>query len=158
MQKLKVHEKFMRRCFELAEKSLERGDNPFGCVIVKNNEIIVESGNEIKKNDVTNHAEIVAMKKAQKILKTSDLSGYAIYSNCEPCPMCSFMMRELKFKKVVFSLTSPHMGGFSRWDILQDIGLEKFEPVFSKPPEVIVGVLKEEGQEIFKKAGWKMDL
>ncbi len=158
MQKKEIDEKFMRRCIELSEKSLQGGDNPFGCVIVKNNEILVESGNEVKKNDVTNHAEIVAMKKAQQILKTSDLSDCTIYSNCEPCPMCAFMMRELKFKKVVFSLTSPHMGGFSKWNILQDTGLEKFEPVFSKPPEVVIGTLKEESVEVFRKAGWEMDL
>ena len=67
-----MHEKHIRRCIELAKESLERGDNPFGCVIVKNDKVVVESGNEIKKEDVTNHAEIVAMKKAQKVLKTED--------------------------------------------------------------------------------------
>ena len=74
-----LHEKFMRRCIELSEESLGRGDNPFGCVIVKDNKIIVESANEIKDYDVTNHAEILAMKKAQKLLKTNDLSSCSIY-------------------------------------------------------------------------------
>ncbi len=148
------HEKYIRRCIELAEESLERGDNPFGSVIVCNGEIIVETGNEVKKNDVTNHAEIVAMRKAQEILKTNDLSNCKIYSNCEPCPMCSFMMRELKFNTVVFSLVSKYMGGFSKWNILEDKDLEKFEPVFSKPPKVITGVLEDEARETFKKAGW----
>ena len=148
----------MRRCIELSDESLSRGDNPFGCVIVKDNKIIVESGNEIKDYDVTNHAEILAMKKAQKLLKTNDLSGCSIYSNCEPCPMCSFMMRELKFKTVVFALTSPYMGGYSKWEILQDPGLEKIEAVFAKPPEIISGVLKEEAEKIFRKAGWTIDI
>jgi len=152
-----MHEKNIHRCIELAKESLERGDNPFGCVIVKDNKTLVESGNEIKKDDVTNHAEIVAMKKAQEILKTDDLSDCIIYSNCEPCPMCAFMMRELKFKTVVFSLTSPYMGGYSKWEILQDKELEKFEPVFSKPPEVIVGILKKEAEDVFRKAGWNID-
>ncbi len=158
MQNQKIHEKFMRRCVELSNQSVEKGDNPFGCVIVKNNEILVESGNDIKKSDVTCHAEILAMRKAQEILKTSDLSDCTIYSNCEPCPMCAFMMRELKFHTVVFALTSPYMGGYSKWDILQDEGLQKFEPVFSKPPEVVIGVLKKEAEKVFKKAGWNMDV
>ncbi len=153
-----MHEKFMKRCIELADQALERGDNPFGSVIVKDNEIIVEGVNDIKENDVTNHAEILAMRKAQKLLNTNDLSDCTIYSNCEPCPMCSFMMRELKFNTVVFALTSPYMGGYSKWGILQDKDLEKFKPVFSKPPKVIVGVLKEEAEEVFKKAGWSMDV
>ncbi len=155
---MEIHEKCMKRCLELAQISLKRGDNPFGCVIVSDGEILVEAGNEIKKNDVTNHAEVVAMREAQKILKTSDLSNCSIYSNCEPCPMCSFMMRELKFKTVVFALTSPHMGGYSKWGILQDKGLEKFAPVFSKSPKIIVGVLKEEAQQLFREAGWDMDV
>lgn len=157
MEKTKNHEKYMRRCIELAEESLKNGDNPFGCVIVKKGEILVESGNEIREYDVTNHAEIMAMKKAQKLLKTSDLSDCAIYSNCEPCPMCSFMMRELKFNTVVFAITSPYMGGFSKWGILEDEGLKKFEPIFTNPPKIVVGVLEKEAQETFKKAGWDMN-
>jgi tRNA(adenine34) deaminase len=153
-----MHEKYIRRCLELAEESLERGDNPFGCVIVCDNKIIVESGNNIAKNDVTNHAEIVAMRKAQEILGTSDLSNCIIYSNCEPCPMCAFMMRELKFNTVVFSLLSPHLGGYSKWNVLQDSGLARFEPVFSSPPHIVHGVLKKEAEEIFRRAGWTMDL
>lgn len=153
-----MHEKYIQRCIELSEQALQSGDNPFGCVIVKNDEILVESSNEIKKNDVTNHAEIVAMRKAQELLGTDNLSDCSIYSNCEPCPMCAFMMRELKFSTVVFALTSPHMGGYSKWNILEDKGLERFKPVFSEPPKVIVGVLKKEAEEVFRKAGWEMDV
>ncbi len=153
-----LHEKFMRRCIELSDESLGRGDNPFGCVIVKDNEILVESGNKIKDYDVTNHAEILAMKKAQKLLKTNDLSDCTLYSNCEPCPMCSFMIRELKFKTVVFAISSPYMGGYSKWEILQDPSLEKIEAVFAKPPEIVLGILKEEAEKIFRKAGWTMDV
>ena len=149
--------KHIKRCIELSEQSLEKGDNPFGCVIVKGNKIVVESKNNIKNNDVTNHAEIMAMREAQRIYKTNDFSEYVIYSNCEPCPMCSFMIRELKFKKVVFSLESPYMGGFSKWKILQDKELLKFKPVFSDPPEVIKGILKEEARKVFKKAGWTIE-
>ncbi len=71
--------------------------------------------------------------------------------------MCSFMMRELKFKKVVFAMESPDMGGFSRWNILQDEGLVKFYPIFSSPPDVVGGVLREEAEEVFKKAGFTIN-
>lgn len=152
----KEDEKYMQRCIQLSEKALESGDNPFGCVIVNKDGIFVEARNKIKENDVTNHAEILAMRKAQKLLKTSDLSAYAIYSNCEPCPMCSFMMRELKFKKVVFAILSPQMGGYSKWNILEDKELLKFKPIFSNPPKVITKVLEKEALAVFEKAGWEM--
>ncbi len=152
-----IDEKHIRRCIELSQESFLQGDNPFGSVIAKGDVVLVEARNKIKEHDVTQHAEIVAMKEAQKKLKTNDLSEYTIYSNCEPCPMCSFMMRELKFKKVVFAMESPDMGGFSRWNILQDEGLVKFYPIFSSPPEVVRGVLREEAENIFKKAGFTIN-
>ena len=152
----KEDEKYIRRCIQLSEKALRLGDNPFGCVIAGKDGILVEAKNKIRKNDITCHAEILAMKKAQELLKTSNLSRYAIYSNCEPCPMCAFMMRELKFKRVVFALLSPHMGGYSKWNILEDKKLAKFKPIFSNPPKVITGILEKEAAIVFKKAGWKM--
>ncbi len=150
------HKKYIKRCIELSLKALERGDNPFGALIADESGVLVESINGIKENDVTNHAEIMAMREAQKIKKTDDFSNYTIYSNCEPCPMCAFMMRELKFKRVVFSIKSPHMGGYSKWNILEDLDLLNFEPVFSAPPEIISGILEKEAQAVFKKVGWTM--
>ena len=152
----KEDEKYMWRCIQLSEKAFESGDNPFGCVIAGKNGIVVEARNKIKENDTTNHAEILAMRAAQKLLKTSDLSEYTIYSNCEPCPMCAFMMRELKFKCVVFSVLSLQMGGYSKWNILEDKELIRFKPFFSNPPKVVTGVLEKEVTAIFKKMGWKM--
>ena len=116
------HEKFIKRCIELAQEALDAGDNPFGAVVVKDNRII-------------------AMRNAKKALGTPDLSGCTLYSNCEPCPMCSFMAREQKLEAVVFALRAPHMGGYSRWDILQDQGLARYEPVYTFPPNVVTGVL-----------------
>ncbi len=148
------HEKFIRRCIELAQDSLYSGDNPFGSVVVKDNEIIAEARNSAMHNDITDHAEVIAMRRARKALGTSDLSGCTLYSNCEPCPMCSFMMREQHIKEVVFALRTPHMGGYSRWDILQDHGLARYTPVFTSPPNVIIGILEKEAAEQFEKAGW----
>jgi tRNA(adenine34) deaminase len=148
------HERFMRRCIDLAQESLDSGDNPFGSIVVKDNKIIAEARNSALHDNITDHAEVLAMRRARKILGTSDLSECTLYTNCEPCPMCSFMMREQKIKEVVFALRTPHMGGYSRWDILQDHGLERYRPVFNSPPNVIIGVLEKEASEQFEKVGW----
>ncbi|MFT7879099.1 MAG: nucleoside deaminase [Sulfurimonas sp.] len=148
------HEKFIRRCIELAQEALDEGDNPFGAVVVKENKIIAEARNSAMHTDITDHAEIIAMRRAKKALGSPDLSGCTLYSNCEPCPMCSFMMREQKIKEVVFALTTPHMGGYTRWDILQDQVLARYEPVFTTPPNVITGILEKEAAEQFEKVGW----
>jgi len=63
------------------------------------------------------------------------------------------MIREHKIGKVVFALSSPYMGGYTKWKILQDKELEKVKPYFSAPPQIVAGVLAEEAKKVFKKAG-----
>ncbi len=151
---MEEHERFIRRCIELAQEALDDGDNPFGSVVVRDGEIVAEARNSALHDDITDHAEVIAMRRARKALGTPDLSGCTLYSNCEPCPMCSFMIREQKMAAVVFALRTPHMGGYTRWDILRDQGLVRYEPVFATPPDVITGILEDEAAEQFDNAGW----
>ncbi|SRR5690606_2744608 len=82
-------DQFMERALELALENVKAGGEPFGAVLVKDGEIISEGVNELHKNfDVTGHAEIIAIRKAQAKLKTNDLSGCTMYASGEPCPMC----------------------------------------------------------------------
>jgi tRNA(Arg) A34 adenosine deaminase TadA len=83
-------EKFMRRAIELAQKGIETNDGgPFGCVVVKNGEIIGEGFNQVtSSNDPTAHAEIVAIRNACRNLNNFQLEDCVIYTSCEPCPMC----------------------------------------------------------------------
>ena len=80
---------YMIRAIELSVESVRSNGGPFGCVIVKNNEIIAEGSNKVTIiNDPTAHAEIVTIRKACKILNKFDLKGTEMYTSCEPCPMC----------------------------------------------------------------------
>jgi len=152
---MKKDEFYIKKCIKLAEMSIKKNEAPFGSLIVKNGKIIASSTNaNEKKNDVTSHAEIMVMRKVQKKLNSKDLSDCEIYSNCEPCPMCSFMIRELHFKKVVFGVKSPNMGGQSKWNILEDKGLSQIKPFFSDEPKVVGGVLEKEARETYIKIGW----
>jgi len=146
---------FMARCIDLSRQSIEEGDNPFSCLIVYKNKIIVETKNKaILDKDITKHAEILAMQMLQNLLPSSELKKCTIYSNYEPCPMCSFMIREMKFNRVVFSLKSKDMGGYSRWNILNDNIISKFTPVFGKSPNITCGVLSNDAKKVFKDYGW----
>jgi tRNA(adenine34) deaminase len=139
---------FIKRCIELSQEAVDKGDQPFGTVTTKDGKIIAEASND-SVNKKNNHAEIVALNKAADVLGTNDLLGCTLYTNCEPCPMCSFMMREYKIKKVVFAVPSPYMGGYSRWKILQDNILGKFPKWFSKSTEVIPNVLEDDARKIY---------
>lgn len=80
---------FMQKAVELANQNVEEGGTPFGAVLVKNGEVIAEGVNELhKKFDVSGHAELLAIRKAQEQLQTDDLSGSIMYASGEPCPMC----------------------------------------------------------------------
>ena len=141
-------EKFILRCIELAQKGLSNGEAPFASLITKNDNIIVESING-SKSKVSDHAEILVLDEAHKVLGSPNLSSCTLYTICEPCPMCSFMIREYRLSRVIFSLFSPFMGGYSKWNILQDQEIVQFKDYFAEPPEVIAGILENKAKKIF---------
>jgi tRNA(Arg) A34 adenosine deaminase TadA len=119
-------EKFMKEAVRLALKSIQNGGGPFGAVIVKNNEIIARASNNVtQKNDPTAHAEISAIRKASKKLKTFNLSGCDIYTSCEPCPMCFGAIYWARLDKLYFAATKSdaHDIGFDDSFIYQEINL-----------------------------------
>jgi guanine deaminase len=95
---------FMKQAVEEAYKGMRSDDGgPFGAAIVKDGKIIAIGHNEvIKTNDPTAHAEIVAIRKATKLLGRFDLSDCEIYSSCEPCPMCFSAIHWAKMKTLYF--------------------------------------------------------
>lgn len=141
-----LDEQMMRRCLALAAQSSKQSEYPFGAVVVRNGEIVAEATNRVARDcDVTHHAEVVAMAEAQQRLGNTDLSDCTLYSNVEPCALCSYTIREARLARVVFALRSPVMGGFSRWNILNDRDLSAAIPqVFVAPPEIVAGMLAHE--------------
>ena len=81
---------FMRRAIALAQKGIDQNEGgPFGCVIVRNGEIVGEGNNQVTStNDPTAHAEVVAIRNACQTLGSFQLEDCTIYASCEPCPMC----------------------------------------------------------------------
>lgn len=98
---------FMARAIELSRQGMLAGEGgPFGAVIVRDGEIVAEGNNKVlATNDPTNHAEMVALRRAAEKLKSFDLSGCEIYVNAEPCPMCLGAIYWAQLKKVRFANT-----------------------------------------------------
>jgi len=79
----------MRKAIALSVDNIKNGGGPFGAVIVKDGKIIATGVNRVTANtDPTAHAEVNAIRKAARKLRTFDLAGCDIYTSCEPCPMC----------------------------------------------------------------------
>lgn len=84
---------------------------PVGCVIKQGGKIISVAHNRRElDNDVTAHAEILAIQKAQKLMNTSRLNGCEIYITLEPCPMCSWAIIQSGIETVYFGSYNPQYG------------------------------------------------
>ena len=144
-------EKLMARCIELSRLASAAGEIPFAARTGRGEEIVAEATNRVVRDaDVTRHAELLAISAAQKALGRRILDDCAIYTNVEPCPMCSFPIREAQFVRVVFAIRSPVMGGMSRWNILRDTELSNAMPeVFGDVPEVAAGVLMRDAEKVW---------
>jgi len=97
---------FMNRAIELSLESVNKGGGPFGCVIVKDEKIVSEGSNKVTSSkDPTAHGEIVAIREACKKINNFSLSGFELYSSCEPCPMCLSAIYWARIDKVYFANT-----------------------------------------------------
>jgi tRNA(adenine34) deaminase len=147
-------EQTMRRCFALAAQSARDGGYPFAAIVTKKGHTIVEARNRVsQERDVTRHAEAVALTEAQSRLACTSLDDCTLYANVEPCALCSYAIREARIARVVYGLSSPVMGGHSRWDILGDELLSsKMPEVFAPPPEIVADFLSDEAAAAFRRA------
>ena len=104
----------MRQCLDLARVALEKGDSPVGSLIVKDGRVVAQGVEAVQaKIDPTAHAEVEALRSACERLQTLDLSGCVLYTNVEPCWMCSYAIRQTRIARVVFGLRNEKVGGFS---------------------------------------------
>ena len=104
---------YMKMAKEQAEKGMKSNEGgPFGAVITdKEGNIISVANNQVlKNNDPTAHAEVQAIREACKKLNTHDLSGYILYTSCEPCPMCLSAIIWANIKEVYYACTRKDAG------------------------------------------------
>lgn len=102
---------FMELAISEAEKS--NGDVPVGAVLVKDGEVISSAHNTREKdNDITSHAEIIALREAAKSIKNWRLDGCELYVTLEPCPMCAWAILQSRVKAVYFGSYDINYGAF----------------------------------------------
>ncbi len=143
----------MQRCIALSVESGEAGEYPYGVVIVRDGQAVTESINRVAhEKDVTRHAEVVAISAAQKALGTVNLDDCTIYISAEPCAYCCYAIRETRIGRVVYALSSPHMGGVSKWPVLTDKDISDTMPdVFDNPPDIVAGFMAQAAEEALLK-------
>lgn len=102
---IKNDEYYMKQALKEAQKAFLLNEVPVGCVIVYNDKIIARGYNKRETLESSlAHAEIIAIKKACKKLKTSNLSDCEMYVSLYPCMMCQGAIIEARLKKVYYIL------------------------------------------------------
>ena len=118
---------FMRRAIALAGTNVAEGrGGPFGSVIVRDHRIVGEGVNSVTEScDPTAHAEIVAIRAACRELGVFSLAGCAIYTSCEPCPMCLSAIYWARIDRIFFGNTKKDAAaiGFDDHHIYREIVL-----------------------------------
>ena len=102
--------KYFDIAFKCANKAYCLGEIPIGAVIVKNDKVISYGYNKKEmSNDVLGHAELIAIKKAEKKLKNWRLDGCDIYVTLDPCPMCASAIKQSRISNVYSALHNSYV-------------------------------------------------
>lgn len=146
----------MGRAIELAKMGAEMNlGGPFGCVVVKNGEVVGEGNNRVTStNDPTAHAEIIAIREACEKLAAFQLDGCTVYTSCEPCPMCLGAMYWARPEKIFFACTREDAAaiGFDDHFIYRE-----FEKTNAERERPLKGLMREEALEVFRSWSAKTD-
>lgn len=100
-----MNDKYLKQLIKLAKKASKKKEVPISAIIVKDGKIISKAFNKrIKNNNVLDHAEIMAIRKAEKKLKDWRLFDCDLYVTLKPCSMCEIIIKQARIKNVYYLL------------------------------------------------------
>ncbi|WP_096390916.1 deaminase [Halopenitus persicus] len=107
------HEAHLERAIELARAAADRGDEPFGSVLVRDDRIVAEASNRIHTDDdVRRHPELDLAARAIREDAPAERARTVLYTSTEPCPMCSGGLRSAGLGRVVYAVGSDEIAEF----------------------------------------------
>lgn len=109
---------FMNLALKQALKAYKKQEVPIGAIVIKNGKIISKAYNKKENKQITTkHAEIIAIERACKKLKTWHLDGCEIYTTMEPCLMCYGAIEQSRISKIYYGLKNMNFGFKSKYNI-----------------------------------------
>ena len=124
---------YMKQAYSEAKIALEDGEIPIGAVVVCHDKVIARTHNQTEMlNDVTAHAEMLAITAAANALGAKYLDECTLYVTLEPCPMCAGALEHAHLGKVVWAAADPKNG------------FQRFGNLLHPKTKVTTGVMKEE--------------
>lgn len=136
---------FMVAALAEARRAGERGEVPIGAVVVADGRIVASAGNETRAlNDVTAHAEILAIRRAAEAIGDERLSGADLYVTLEPCTMCAAAISFARIRRLYYGAADPKGGAV-------ESGVRFYAaPTCHHAPEVYSGIGESEAAELLR--------
>ena len=135
---------FMGEALKAAKQSLEAGDVPVGCVIVRHNEIISYAFNEREREKcAVRHAELTAIERACASLRGWRLVSCEMYVTLEPCPMCAGAIANARIPTLVIGAPDPKGGAVGGMFDLFSTGV-------NHKPKIVRGVMESECSKLLR--------
>ena len=137
-EEIQKDEQYMRRALDEARQALEEGEIPIGAVVVAKGRIISRAHNQTETlNDVTAHAEMLAITAAANALGGKYLTDCTLYVTVEPCPMCAGAIGWAQVPRIVYGAAD------------EKRGYQRFAPNVLHPrANAIGGILEEECRQL----------
>lgn len=130
----------MKLALEKAQVAYDKGEIPVGALIIDDNSNILAATHNIceSEQDITCHAEIMAIKEVSKKLGTKYLEGCTMFVTLEPCPMCAHAISSARIKTLIYGAVDEKSGG-----------VENGAKIFDRSschhkPEVISGIMEKD--------------
>ncbi len=138
--------KFMEEALLEAAEAFREGEVPVGAVIVKGGKIIGRGHNQKeKKHDVSSHAEVEAIRNAEKELGDWDLSGATLYVTLEPCLMCAGAIIQSRISRLVYGAEDAERGAIVHTVQAFELYKKDSDPLVSR------GILQKECETLLKR-------
>jgi tRNA(Arg) A34 adenosine deaminase TadA len=140
---------YMRLALEQARAGVAKGNSPFGAAVVDSSgRVVAVAHNRVwEATDVTAHAEVVCLRAACQTIGGIDLSGCAIYSTTEPCPMCFSAVHWARIGRIVYGagIADAAAAGFNELPVSN----QTLKELSRSGVEIVGGVLREEAVRLF---------
>ncbi|QSG01852.1 nucleoside deaminase [Natranaeroarchaeum sulfidigenes] len=144
------HDAHMQEALSLAREAAARGDEPFGSVLVRDDEVIMAESNRVNtENDRRRHPELHLAYRACRELTPEERAITVMYTSTEPCPMCAGGMRAAGFARVVYSV-----GGDELDDLAGKAPPVRSAAILDDITTVVGPICNGAGRNIHKEYGW----
>ncbi|OCW57111.1 nucleoside deaminase [Hoeflea olei] len=136
---------YMELALEEARAAADRGEVPVGAVIVRDGAVLARAGNRTRElNDVTAHAEVLAIRNAAARLGSERLTGADLYVTLEPCTMCAAAISFARLRRLYFGAEDEKGGAVTS-------GVRFFnQPTCHHGPDVYPGLAEGDAMRLLK--------